>query len=82
MKVPDLDRIRSERPLTLSKFLSTYNEDLPPGFPVATAELLREFKKSHELLFKKDQAWSLAQHRKHVMDWLPGRYRRSESAFA
>lgn len=79
MKLPDLDRIRSERPLTLPKFLHTYNADLPSGFPLATAELLREFKKSHELLFKHDSSWSLAQHRKHVMDWLPGRYRRAES---
>ncbi|HEX8591553.1 MAG TPA: hypothetical protein VF696_02290 [Candidatus Paceibacterota bacterium] len=77
MKLPDLDRLRCERPLTLPKFLNTYNEDLPTGFPPATAELLREFKKTHEPLFKGGSVWSLDQHRKRVMDWLPRKYRES-----
>ncbi|HEY0010337.1 MAG TPA: hypothetical protein VGB97_00285 [Candidatus Paceibacterota bacterium] len=79
MKSPDLDRIRSERPLSLPGFLKIYNDDLPTGFPAATIELLREFKKTHRSFFRLDAKWSLDQHRKRVMDWLPARYRRDVS---
>jgi hypothetical protein len=79
MKPPDLDRLRSELSRTLPGFLRIYNESLPTGFPQATLKLLREFKDTHATYFKKDNAWSLDQHRKHVMDWLPGRYRRDET---
>jgi hypothetical protein len=78
MRLPDLDRLRSELPLTLPRFLRIYNDDLPKGFPIATASLLREFKKTHASLFRLDGSWSLDQHRKRVMDWLPARYRREE----
>ncbi len=79
MKSPDLDRARSELSLTLPAFLRTYNEDLPPGFPLATTELLREFKKTHTVFFRDEAAWSLDRHRKRVMDWLPARCRRDEA---
>lgn len=75
MKLPDLDRARCEKPLTPAQFLAAYNEKLPADFPPATAPLLKEFKKLHETLFKNSDAWSLDQHRKKVMDWLPAHLR-------
>lgn len=70
MNTPDLDRIRSEKPLSRQDFVLEYNKDLPEGFPNVTASLLADFRKSHPSLFK-DASWSLAAHRKRVMDWLP-----------
>jgi len=75
MKLPDLDKIRSEKSLSFSQFLKSYNEDLPAGFPQASLPLLREFKKEHITLFKGENVWSLDQHRKKVMDWLVSRTR-------
>jgi len=71
MKLPDLDRARSEKVLTLPEFLRSYNENLPTAFPRASLPLLREFKKVHMGLFKVTDVWSLDVHRKKVMDWLP-----------
>jgi len=76
MKGPDLDRERSERKLSFSQFLATYNEELPSAFPRASAPSLKAFSKSHPELFRNGSTWSLDQHRKRVMDWLP-RYLRS-----
>ena len=70
MKLPDLDRLRSEKSLSFGDFLKSYNADLPADFPRASLALLREFKKSHTSLFKGENVWSLDQHRKKVMDWL------------
>ena len=75
MKLPDLDRARSEKSLSFSAFLASYNEGLPLEFPRASSPLLREFRKAHEALFKNDNLWSLDQHRKKVMDWLTSRSR-------
>jgi hypothetical protein len=75
MKLPDQDRIRSEKSLSLSEFLKCYNENLPEAFPQASLPLLREFRKNNAMLFKRDNCWSLDQHRKKVMDWLPARYK-------
>lgn len=75
MKLPDLDRARSEKLLSFSDFLKSYNENLPLQFPRASLALLREFKKVHAALFKSDNSWSLDQHRKKVMDWLTSRVR-------
>ncbi|MEO6536664.1 MAG: hypothetical protein ABIT47_03135 [Candidatus Paceibacterota bacterium] len=73
MKLPDLDRIRSEASMTLDSFLTSYNEDLPDQFPRASKALLEEFRKDHASLFVRTDAWSLDQHRKKIMDWLPAR---------
>lgn len=70
MKGPDLDRERSEKELTLREFLAAYNEGLPPEYPRATAPLLKKFSGAYPTLFK-EGTWSLGQHRKRVMDWLP-----------
>jgi hypothetical protein len=73
MKLPDLDRLNSEKLISLSEFLKSYNEGLPSQFPRASLPLLREFKKEHSALFKHSDLWSLDQHRKVVMNWLPSR---------
>lgn len=77
MKLPDLDRARSEKSLSFGDFLKSYNEGLPVQFPRASLALLREFKKTNAALFKNDNVWSLDQHRKKVMDWLTSRTRTS-----
>lgn len=71
MKSRDLDRERSEKKLSLPEFLQAYNENLPLQFPRASLPYLREFKKTYTGLFASEEAWSLDQHRKKVMDWLP-----------
>lgn len=73
MRVPDLDRERSEQKLTLTEFMQEYNKNLPSAFPRVTAHLLREFQKKNPSLFKPASTWTLDQHRKKVMDWLPAR---------
>lgn len=73
MKLPDLDRARSEKHISFAEFLKSYNKDLPTQFPRATLALLREFKREHTTLFKEGNSWSLDQHRKKVMDWLTTR---------
>jgi len=73
MKLPDLDRARSEKKISFGEFLASYNKDLPAQFPKASLALLREFRKNHAALFKNDASWSLDQHRKKVMDWLTTR---------
>jgi len=73
MKTPDLDRARSEQVRSLSDFLKQYNTNLPDSFPRASTALLEEFRSGHASLFKSRNKWSLDQHRKKVMDWLPPR---------
>lgn len=80
MKLPDLDRARSEKSLSFGEFLKAYNEKLPVQFPRASLPLLKEFRKAHASLFKADNAWSLDQHRKKVMDWLTSRERTSQTS--
>ena len=77
MRLPDLDRIRSEKLLSLPDFLKSYNEGLPADFPRASLALLREFREVHASLFKRNDSWSLDQHRKVVMNWLPSRLKTS-----
>ena len=79
MKLPDVDRIRSEKSLSFGDFLKSYNENLPIQFPRASLALLREFKKKNETLFRNTgNSWSLDQHRKKVMDWLTTKQRETE----
>jgi hypothetical protein len=60
----------NEIPLSLSEFLTSFNQNMPANFPQVTEEMLHKFKEEHNALFKKN-TWSLDQHRKKVMDWLP-----------
>lgn len=71
MKTLDPVKERSEKKLTLADFKTSYNENLPSRFPRASKPFLREFKKAYPALFKDDDTWSLDQHRKKFMDWLP-----------
>jgi hypothetical protein len=66
-KVPGLNEIA----LSLPEFLKSFNQNMPANFPQVTEGYLLKFKKEHETLFKKGGSWSLDQHRKKVMDWLP-----------
>ena len=61
----------NEISLSLSEFLESFNQNMPDNFPQASKEVLLKFKREHEALFRKDGNWSLDQHRKKVMDWLP-----------
>jgi hypothetical protein len=61
----------NEIPLSLSEFLKSFNQNMPANFPQVSEERLIKFKKEHEILFRKGGTWSLDQHRKKVMDWLP-----------
>lgn len=71
MRTPDLDRERSEKKRSLAEFIVLYNENLPVGFPRASAVLLEEFKSAYAGLFpRRGNVWSLDQHRRKVMDWL------------
>jgi len=71
MKAPDLEKERSERKLTQADFLETYNQDLPETFPRASNDTLKIFKTTFPAIFKEQDTWSLDQHRKKFMDWLP-----------
>ena len=75
MRGPDVDKENSERKLTLAEFLAAYNKGLPTGFPRVSASLLRIFNLRYPDFFKNGEFWSLDQHRKKVMDWLPSHMR-------
>lgn len=57
--------------LTASEFLESYNKNMPDGYPRVSLEILQKFKDQHLSLFKKSGLWSLDQHRKRMIDWLP-----------
>ncbi|MSU74345.1 hypothetical protein EXS57_01030 [Candidatus Kaiserbacteria bacterium] len=59
--------------ISLTDFLKSYNKTLPEGFPKASSALLKQFKNSHPLFFKHGDLWSLDEHRKKIIDWLPPR---------
>ena len=71
MKASDLVREHSEKMRTVDDFLKSYNKDLPLRFSRASLSTLTEFRKAYPTLFKNNNAWSLDQHRKKLMDWLP-----------
>jgi len=54
-----------------AEFLESYNKNMPKAFPQVTAALLKKFKEEHSALFTHGELWSLDQHRKKIMDWLP-----------
>lgn len=61
----------SQAQMPLSEFLELYNKNMPTSFPRATVVLMKKFKEDNALLFKHGDLWSLEQHRKRLMDWLP-----------
>jgi len=55
---------------TLVAFLASYNQNIPTNFPRASVAMLKEFQTLHPMLFKRGNSWSVARHRKRLMDWL------------
>lgn len=54
-----------------AEFLESYNKNMPKGFPHVTVAILQKFKEAHMPLFTHGDLWSLDQHRKKLIDWLP-----------
>lgn len=61
----------SEVRMPLANFLKSYNEGLPKSFPRSSVALLKKYKELHPLFFKHGDLWSLDEHRKKILDWLP-----------
>lgn len=61
----------NELPLTIHEFQKSYNENMPMEHPQVSLEQLQKFKAQHPSLFKADNSWSLDQHRKRIIEWLP-----------
>jgi hypothetical protein len=70
MKRKDEAYEKSKVQTTLSKFLEAYNQSIPKVFPRASAAALEKFKNLYPSLFKHGNLWSIAQHRKKLIDWL------------
>ena len=56
--------------IPLAAFLESYNKNIPASFPKASVSILKKFQSIYPALFKHGDMWSLAQHRKKVIDWL------------
>lgn len=56
--------------VTLAMFLESYNQNIPVGFPHASIATLKKFQDVHPMLFKRNDMWSIARHRKRLIDWL------------
>lgn len=56
--------------VSLPVFLESYNKNIPEGFPRATVSILKKFRDLYPTLFKHGENWSIALHRKRVIDWL------------
>ena len=71
MKKPEKELHASLVQITLLDFLASYNKNMPPSYPRASAALLRRFQEVHPSLFKNGDLWTLDQHRKKFFEWLP-----------
>lgn len=60
-----------ELPMTIEEFQKSYNENMPMEHPQVSIEQLEKFKAQHPNMFKGDNSWSLDQHRKRMIEWLP-----------
>ena len=69
--MPDLEKERSEKILSIEEFLIAYNTNLPKTFPQVSLHSLMHFNEANQKLFKDNNDWTLGKHRKRVMDWLP-----------
>lgn len=65
---------QSQIETSLGVFLASYNENIPAGFPRASAAMLKKFQLTHPTLFKRGDVWSVALHRKKVIDWLSSQH--------
>ncbi len=59
---------------SLLVFLESYNQSIPKGFPRASVATLEKFQGLYPTLFKHGNTWSVARHRKKLIDWFS--YRR------
>ena len=57
--------------MTEREFMDNFNQNMPAGYPHVTSAILARFKANHLPLFKGSGAWSLDQHRKRMIEWLP-----------
>ena len=64
----ELEMSQMQTPLAV--FLTSYNQSIPATFPRVSASLLKKFQTAHPTLFKHGDTWSVAQHRKRLIDWL------------
>jgi hypothetical protein len=71
MKTPVQKFDPSEIVLSIKDFLQSYNKTIPESFPKASLPLLQKYQEEHKPFFKRGGQWSLAEHRKKIMDWLP-----------
>lgn len=71
VKIPSKEEAASLVEMSQMDFLASYNQNMPPQFPRVTTAQLNKFKEDHGSLFKHGNMWSLDQHRKKIMDWLP-----------
>lgn len=55
---------------TPAVFLAAYNQNIPAGYPRASVAMLKKFQATHPTLFRRGDKWSVALHRKKVIDWL------------
>lgn len=60
-----------ERVMSEEAFIASFNANMPEGYPHVTQETMKKFKAAHPSLFKSEHAWSLDQHRKRLIEWLP-----------
>jgi len=71
MKKPSERIVPNEAPLTKAEFMESYNKNMPEGYPLVSLTLLDKFKEAHSSLFKAPNIWTLEQHRKRMIEWLP-----------
>ena len=62
----------SQAQTPLSDFLESYNQSIPVSFPSASVAMLKKFKSAYPALFKNGDLWSMALHRKKLIDWIFG----------
>lgn len=67
----------SQDQISLATFLESYNHTIPADFPHASVPILKKFQTIYPTLFKNGDTWSVALHRKKVIDWLSS-YRNGE----
>ncbi len=60
----------NQKQVPLSAFLESYNQNIPAAFPSASVAALKKFQLMHPTLFRNGDMWSVAQHRKKLIDWL------------
>jgi len=60
----------NQNQVTLAMFLNDYNQNIPNGFRPVSANVLKKFQEAHPNMFKQKDSWSVARHRKRLMDWM------------